>query len=459
MSTSVIERTRQNHEDIELFERAVVFLLEDEPKNHRENVLHSHWMNFFADKIIDRCHQLGTIYKDEDGSRREEIQAIGGKGEDLFNNFYGQLRQIKQYHNKFANLQPERPEAEQLLNNNDFLEHIVRFTGEEGFGRYLDLHSFFERFINLKGVNIATIDYMKYLSIFYTFPDRDAERNKDYQDYLVDLFEYMVEFFKRSQPLFDIDGKIEQFRKDFETSWDNGTFKPAGYNEIDAERDADPLWCKYSRKKFTNQTVYESYKKGKNYKKAVQRYNTLYKDICRLELQVNRLAEFLLEQIEATKVNIEKKQARLPGEKEAEIEEDSDVASSSEEEEEVRTKENYPVGWDGNPIPYWLYKLHGLGIEYKCEICGNMSYWGRRAFERHFQEWRHSHGMKCLRIENTKEFFEVTKIQDALELNKKLKLLKERDAWDEQTMEEYEDQEGNVMNKKTFLDLRAQGLM
>ena len=42
------------------------------------------------------------------------------------------------------------------------------------------------------------------------------------------------------------------------------------------------------------------------------------------------------------------------------------------------------MGWDGKPIPLWLYKLHGLGIEFKCEICGGASYWGRRAFERHF---------------------------------------------------------------------------
>ena len=39
-----------------------------------------------------------------------------------------------------------------------------------------------------------------------------------------------------------------------------------------------------------------------------------------------------------------------------------------------------------------MYKLHGLGVEYKCEVCGNQSYWGRRAFDRHFQEWRHAHG-------------------------------------------------------------------
>jgi splicing factor 3A subunit 3 len=30
-----------------------------------------------------------------------------------------------------------------------------------------------------------------------------------------------------------------------------------------------------------------------------------------------------------------------------------------------------PLGWDGKPIPYWLYKLHGLNMEFKCEICGN----------------------------------------------------------------------------------------
>lgn len=36
-----------------------------------------------------------------------------------------------------------------------------------------------------------------------------------------------------------------------------------------------------------------------------------------------------------------------------------------------------PLGWDGKPIPYWLYKLHGLNQEFKCEICGGYSYWGR----------------------------------------------------------------------------------
>lgn len=67
---------------------------------------------------------------------------------------------------------------------------------------------------------------------------------------------------------------------------------------------------------------------------------------------------------------------------------------SSDDESPIYNPKNLPLGWDGRPIPYWLYKLHGLGVEYKCEICGNTSYWGRKAFEDHFQGWRHSYGMR-----------------------------------------------------------------
>lgn len=58
----------------------------------------------------------------------------------------------------------------------------------------------------------------------------------------------------------------------------------------------------------------------------------------------------------------------------AELEEaDAEAAPEEEEEEEeyVYNPLKLPLGWDGKPIPYWLYKLHGLNQEFKCEICGN----------------------------------------------------------------------------------------
>ena len=58
--------------------------------------------------------------------------------------------------------------------------------------------------------------------------------------------------------------------------------------------------------------------------------------------------------------------------------------ASEDDDNPQYNPKSLPMGWDGKPIPYWLYKLHGLGQEFKCEICGGASYWGRRAFEKHF---------------------------------------------------------------------------
>ena len=83
------------------------------------------------------------------------------------------------------------------------------------------------------------------------------------------------------------------------------------------------------------------------------------------------------------------------------------VEDSDSEDDYVYNPLKLPLGWDGKPIPYWLYKLHGLNLEFRCEICGNASYWGRRAFERHFREWRHEGGMKALGITNSKKVLRV----------------------------------------------------
>lgn len=109
--------------------------------------------------------------------------------------------------------------------------------------------------------------------------------------------------------------------------------------------------------------------------------------------------------------NDQKKAAALAG---------GEPGSDEEDERPKYNPKNLPMGWDGKPIPYWLYKLHGLGVEFKCEICGGASYWGRRAFEKHFQEWRHAYGMKCLKIPNTVHFKDVTDIEHALRLHKKI---------------------------------------
>ncbi|GKU99605.1 hypothetical protein SLEP1_g12425 [Rubroshorea leprosula] len=96
------------------------------------------------------------------------------------------------------------------------------------------------------------------------------------------------------------------------------------------------------------------------------------------------------------------------------------------------------MGWDGKPIPFWLYKLHGLGEEFKCEICGDYSYWGHRAFERHFQESCHQCGMHQPGIPYTKNFSEIRSIKEALALWNILQQRIAQNSWCKD-FEEFED--------------------
>jgi len=123
-----------------------------------------------------------------------------------------------------------------------------------------------------------------------------------------------------------------------------------------------------------------------------------------------------------TKANVERRFALTPRERELEEHEPQNsapapanaAAEDEEEEERIYNPLKLPLGWDGKPIPYWLYKLHGLGVAYRCEICSDHVYMGRKNFERHFQESRHAFGMRALGLPNTKHFHEITRIEDAL---------------------------------------------
>ena len=111
------------------------------------------------------------------------------------------------------------------------------------------------------------------------------------------------------------------------------------------------------------------------------------------------LAQTLLEhlqQLEATRKRRAKATLSL-AELEAEAEEDDDWV---EEEAEGQEEGDYnplklpmPLGRETDPVLAET-ELHGLNLEFTCEICGNYSYWGRRAYERHFKEFKHQHGMR-----------------------------------------------------------------
>ena len=111
-----------------------------------------------------------------------------------------------------------------------------------------------------------------------------------------------------------------------------------------------------------------------------------------------QLLRDLVPALNETKSNVERRFSLTAREREQELLEQAkkpapaakapangENAEEEEEEERIYNPLKLPLGWDGKPIPYWLYKLHGLGVEYRCEICSDHVYMGRKNFDRHFQ--------------------------------------------------------------------------
>ncbi len=164
-----------------------------------------------------------------------------------------------------------------------------------------------------------------------------------------------------------------------------------------------------------------------------------------------------------TRVNVERKQGMTERERQMELDtifaestqapqRNGDDESDSEGDEKIYNPLKLPLAWDGKPIPYWLYKLHGLGVEFPCEICGNFVYMGRRAFDKHFNEARHIYGLKCLGITNTMLFREITGIEDALKLWDKIQRDKKKEKAGGENIVQMEDADGNVMPEKVYLE-------
>ena len=208
------------------------------------------------------------------------------------------------------------------------------------------------------------------------------------------------------------------------------------------------------QKMYSKQTVYDAHLTSKKHTKATQKQATSseppknpngtgatasnnsmpppsslpkdkYKAVARYTHLITALLLILSPVLVDTKSNVERRFSLTAREREQELLEQSQAPAppssgatkegeEEEEEERIYNPLKLPLGWDGKPIPYWLYKLHGLGVEYRCEICSDHVYMGRKNFERHFQESRHAFGMRALGLPNTKHFHEITKIEDAL---------------------------------------------
>ncbi|KAK1997944.1 splicing factor 3a [Colletotrichum falcatum] len=514
----IIEEQRYLHEDLERLEQGIADRISEEPKHIRDRLNRDHEIAQLLDQIQTQSVKLLDIYRDADGQRSREIQSIGTG--DPFEEFYGQLKDAREHHAKYPNEQAENSEVRYRVkkpDDGDIMPYIVDrlFTGEEGFGRFFDLHTCHESYLNLP--NVKRLSYLQYLEVFDNFaPGHGGLKRPDkltdqYFKYVGGLAEYLESFMRRTRPLENLDKVFLGFDSDFEAAWEKdevpGWQKDEGTaNGTAAAREtsaADAIWCDDCEKEFKNENVYRSHLTGRKHIKAAEARKarrdeaggdgtdgganghrvsaTRLKEraVAEREYRVKRLAAAMSTERGDTRVNVERRQGMTERERQQELENimnlsysapggggkhggadgEDDDEDDEDGEEKIYNPLKLPLAWDGKPIPFWLYRLHGLGVEFPCEICGNFVYMGRRAFDKHFNEARHVHGLRCLGITNTSLFRDITSIEEAVNLWDKIQRETKKTKVDEGSIVQMEDAEGNVMPEKVYYDLQKQGLL
>ncbi|KAF9534755.1 hypothetical protein CPB83DRAFT_802949 [Crepidotus variabilis] len=518
---SVIEIQRQTHEEIERFERALYTLLSRPTTGHDQQLQNEHKASQILERLTGRATALNNLYNDQE-ARISEINALSSMSQqnDL-SEFYSRLVKIQEHHNKYPDAlpvgfdleiasfldQPGQDDDEEYQAEEDPI--ALLFSGEEGYGRYLDLYTNHTAYCNLKNLGKRPA-YLQYLDILleaqsglvHSELPKETRFTKDFENYIKSLHAYLLSFTKKTQPLVDVETRQTEAMNDFDKRWqaqDISGWEEPSEPKPQGDGEASSIWCGACQKHYSKQTVYDAHLTSKKHIKAVTKQaasgepapnpngasvessvastmqssgklrirNSAFYTYLVTEL-LTKLAPTLLE----TKSNVERRFSLTAREREQELLDQAkpavtaaaaaaaaEAGEEEEEEERIYNPLKLPLGWDGKPIPYWLYKLHGLGVEYRCEICSDHVYMGRKNFERHFQESRHAFGMRALGLPNTKHFHEITRIEDALALAEKLKQEGRHEIFEQETMEELEDDEGNVYNRKTYDDLKKQGLI
>jgi splicing factor 3A subunit 3 len=98
---SLIELQRQNHEEIERFQRVLTDLLAQHPPTHKESISQQHKAAQILDRIQARQLALNRQYEDQQ-LRQVELDALSAPAQqDDLTQFYARLVKIKDHHRKY----------------------------------------------------------------------------------------------------------------------------------------------------------------------------------------------------------------------------------------------------------------------------------------------------------------------------------------------------------------------
>lgn len=369
-------------------------------------------------------------YEDLPGLRPKELQLLSAPppGEDDLAEFYVRFSKVKDFHRRNTNINTRQfvNDLDEMVKGDGLQTVYVEdeeepmiiepldsvFSGEEGYGKHLDLYLYHTQYLNLRGASrlsyIGYIDMLRHGKVERTL-DVKEKSVPAYLEYVQTLYNYIVSFFDRALPLIDIHKQIRDLEEQFEISWAGGQVEgwepESSSSKGKSALNTEGIWCPYCQKNYSKQTVYDAHLNSEKHKRrerenkpvsdpskangngtshaASASSSSSNRDRLRAPARLTYLIQALLKvdpipaRLSQTRNETERKMALTAREREQELEEQDEapppveIAPEEEEEDDDGTIYNplkLPLGWDGKPIPFWLYKLHGLGVTFSCEI-------------------------------------------------------------------------------------------
>ncbi|KAL0228640.1 hypothetical protein GEMRC1_013260 [Eukaryota sp. GEM-RC1] len=429
---SILEQIRSLHEDFEHHEQQAAHEFLEDFHGPRDALLHHCRVAHHLNNLHSIASQLQLLYTDHDQSLSQELHRMGGDDQGLdqaISNLFSDLNSMQSWYAQHPTAFTQ--ETNLLQRRESSLKMKIFYQSSRG-RKTLD-----DTWISNSSTQCSrtwmvispdldtkNVDYLAYFDLFYSFKRGDgtpvvSKRDQLYYDYVSSLFDYLFNFIERCRPLFNSKQLMHELRAHFYKS-------DSQSDMIDFYESAITHLANHHVSTMIEQT------RGCVENRQVRSLDELMDDLQSRVVDVNDLQERI----------------KLEGYKEFD---EQDM-----KEEVIYNPKGLPLDFDGKPIPYWLYKLQGLSKKYDCEICGDVVYRGRKRFERHFNQPRHGHALKCLQIPNTKHFKGVAGIADALRLYEKLKQQRVEEVFDPEEEEEVEDIDGNIMNRKTWLLIEKQ---
>jgi splicing factor 3A subunit 3 len=206
-------------------------------------------LQHITEKIVTLNEDIVNYQQDADGIFQDELNRMK---EGSLGAFYDSLHSTLEYYEKFPHLvtisegtTDQAAQLEELLASIES-EVQVDFSGEEIFGKYLDLNEQFHLFCNLMKKNAVEQDYLQYLDRFNSFfyIKDDIKESKTYLSYLLSLWEYLENFYRRVNPLIDLQTIVKEWEGEFQVKVKSGEVKIPDLNSeasANIKREPQPL--------------------------------------------------------------------------------------------------------------------------------------------------------------------------------------------------------------------------